>query len=184
MAQEYQDFVENHKQHTNAHYTTTIQEEQITIPSNYSPIDDNGEYMNKKQLAYFKQILQVWRESLISKTKETMEYLSEDSIGRRSSEEGDLATEEVEILTGLRTRDRYRKLVHKIDQALLKIETGEYGYCEESGEEIGINRLLARPIATLCIAMQHKHEQEEDRKEEAEYNHEIITEEEANNQDA
>ena len=148
--------------------------EDVMVPSSYNPLTDKDVYMNKTQLGFFKKILLDWKKGLEEKTLETIESLGQEKIDKISSEDGDRADDEVETLTVLRTRDRYRKLMNKIDAAILKIETGNYGYCEKSGEEIGIKRLLARPIATLCIAMQKLHEQDEDAKEDAEYNNKII----------
>ena len=151
-----------------------LAEEKVKLPKAYLPLEDKGEYMNKYQLAYFKKELMRWRDELKEKTSTTMEHLKEDAMLRRSSEEVDMSTDEIEIFNELRSRDRYRKLIHKIEQALIRIDTGEYGYCERSGEEIGVARLSARPIATLCVAMQEIHEREEDVKEDAQASHRSI----------
>lgn len=151
-----------------------INGEDVCLSSDYDPLKDSGQYMNKMQLAFFKQKLLEWKRHLELKTEETISNMSADSMLKKSSEEGDMADDEVEVLTQLRSRDRSRKLIHKIDDALVAIETGDYGYCEKSGEPIGIKRLLARPIATLTIEMQKLHEEDEDTKEEAEYDHKIM----------
>ena len=157
-------------------YTVSVQGEDVELPSHYNPMEDSGEYMNIKQLAYFRKKLLDWKKQLEEDTDATLKTISEDAMNKKSSEEGDMADDEVEVLTQLRSRDRYRKLIHKIDNALLRIETGNYGYCEKSGEEIGIKRLLARPIATLSIEMQKLHERDEDAKEDAEYTNRIMEE--------
>lgn len=156
--------------------------EEITIPIDYIPITDPAdEYMSKKQLAFFKKVLLNQKQDLLEKTLQTISNLNEDSNEKRMSEEGDFAVEEERVLTELRTRDRYRKLIHKIEDALIRIETGEYGYCEESGEEIGIARLMIRPIATLEISRQKEHEKDEEIKEVSEYNHKLLNTEESDN---
>lgn len=139
------------------------------LSPDYDPLKDSNSYMNSKQLAYFKKLLTEWREKLIGESRQTLEHLQNEDKDIRSSDEVDAANTEAEILVELRTRDRYRKLINKIDKALLRIETKEYGYCEETGEEIGIPRLLARPIATLCIEAQKRHELKENLHEEEEH---------------
>ncbi|CAF1661882.1 unnamed protein product [Rotaria magnacalcarata] len=153
--------------------------EEVEIESSYLPIKDSADdYMSKKQLAFFKKVLLNQKQDLLDKTLQTITDLNEDAGNKRMSEEGDFAAEEERILTELRTRDRYRKLIHKIEDALIRIETGEYGYCEESGEEIGIPRLMIRPIATLEIHRQEEHEKDEDIKEDSEYNHKLLNSDE------
>jgi DnaK suppressor protein len=148
---------------------------EVAIDINYTPENDpKDDYMNERQMAFFKKVLLNWRQDLYEKTQETISALSEDSNERRVSEEGDFVVEEERLLTELRTRDRYRKLIYKIEDALIRIEIGEYGYCEESGEEIGIPRLMIRPIATLAIAQQEWHEKAENTKEESEYSHQLL----------
>jgi DnaK suppressor protein len=112
--------------------------------------------MSSKQLEYFRQKLLNWRGELIEESRETMSNLREEV--RDVGDEAERATRETENSLELRTRDRYRKLIKKIDQALTRIEEGEYGYCEETGEEIGLARLEARPIATLCLDAQERWE--------------------------
>ena len=124
----------------------------------YKPTE-NEPYMGKKQLKYFKEKLQAWKEDILQGNRETINGMQENvapipDLVDRASSEADRALE-------LRTRDRQRKLIAKIDSALRRIETGEYGYCEESGEPIGIKRLEARPIATLSLEAQERHERNE-----------------------
>jgi len=112
--------------------------------------------MNPMQLEYFRQKLQAWKNELMNEADATITHLREENwqepdINDRASLESDAALE-------LRTRDRYRKLINKIDKALRRIDDGSYGYCEETGDEIGIRRLEARPIATLTIEAQERHE--------------------------
>lgn len=127
----------------------------VTLPPGYKP-SESEEYMNPMQLEYFKQKLLAWREELLQESETTVNHLREENwqepdINDRASLESDAALE-------LRTRDRYRKLINKIDKALKQIADGTYGYCEETGDEIGIRRLEARPIATLTIEAQERHE--------------------------
>ena len=109
----------------------------------------DSEYMNDKQLEFFRTRLQEQKDSLLSNAGETTEHLREDTS--IVPDPADRATIEEEHALELRTRDRERKLLKKISQALAKIESGDYGYCDETGEPIGLGRLLARPTATLCI---------------------------------
>lgn len=127
----------------------------IILPNGYVP-SENEEYMNQLQLEYFKQKLLAWKESLLDESRETLYHLREENWNEPDL--NDRASIETETTIELRTRDRYRKLIDKIGEALKKIETGAYGYCEETGEEIGLKRLQARPIATLCIEAQERHE--------------------------
>lgn len=127
----------------------------VTLPPGYKP-SESEEYMNPMQLEYFKQKLLTWRNELLEESETTVNHLREENwqepdINDRASLESDAALE-------LRTRDRYRKLINKIDKALKQIAEGTYGYCEETGDEIGILRLEARPIATLTIEAQERHE--------------------------
>lgn len=125
------------------------------LPQGYKPTE-NEEYMNPMQLEYFKQKLLTWKTELLDESRETLDYLKQENW--HEPDLNDRASVESEVSTELRTRDRYRKLINKIDYALDRIAQGEYGYCEETGENIGIKRLEARPIATLCISAQEKHE--------------------------
>jgi DnaK suppressor protein len=120
---------------------------------------ENEEYMNPKQLEYFKNKLLAWKEELKEEARQTIEHLQGDTL--KEPDENDRASSESETAFELRTRDRYRKLISKIDMALGRIEDGSYGYCEETGDPIGIKRLEARPNATLCIEAQERHEKYE-----------------------
>ena len=127
----------------------------ITLPPGYQP-SEREEYMGPRQLAYFRAKLQKWREDLVEESKQTIDNLRDEV--RDVGDEAERATRETENSLELRTRDRYRKLIGKIDKALKRIEEGRYGYCEETDEEIGIERLEARPIATLCLDAQERWE--------------------------
>ena len=131
--------------------TTTV----VDLPANYHPLA-REEYMGPRQLAYFRAKLQKWRADLVEESKQTIDNLREEV--RDVGDEAERATRETENSLELRTRDRYRKLIAKIDKALKRIEEGRYGFCEETDEEIGIERLEARPIATLCLDAQERWE--------------------------
>ena len=130
--------------------TTTVK-----LPKGYKPSPDE-EYMNPTQLEYFRQKLTRWRDELIEESRETISNLQAEV--RDVGDEAERATRETENSLELRTRDRYRKLINKINKTLARIDDGEYGYCEETGEEIGLKRLEARPIATLCLDAQERWE--------------------------
>ena len=115
--------------------------------------------MNVQQTEYFRLKLLRWRAELLAESIETMSHMKEDSLSE--PDVTDRATLETDRFTELRTRDRERKLISKIDQALQRIEIGTYGYCEETDEPIGIRRLDARPIATLSLEAQERHERQE-----------------------
>lgn len=127
----------------------------VKLPKNYKPTKKE-EYMSSRQVEYFRQKLLNWREELIEESRETISNLREEV--RDVGDEAERATRETENSLELRTRDRYRKLIKKIDQALNRIDEGDYGFCEETGEEIGLARLEARPIATLCLDAQERWE--------------------------
>jgi DnaK suppressor protein len=127
----------------------------IELPPNYRP-SAKEEYMGPRHLAYFRAKLQKWREDLVEESKQTIDNLRDEV--RDVGDEAERATRETENSLELRTRDRYRKLIGKIDKALKRIEEGRYGYCEETDEEIGIDRLDARPIATLSLDAQERWE--------------------------
>ena len=132
----------------------------VLVPPDYSPMNDKGEFMNSVMLEYFRMKLIQWREDLLKESSETIQNtlqgteLQKPDLADRASAETDHALE-------LRTRDRERKLVKKINEALDRIDEGEYGYCEETGEPISIARLDARPIATLTLEAQERHERKE-----------------------
>ncbi|MBT5117084.1 MAG: RNA polymerase-binding protein DksA [Gammaproteobacteria bacterium] len=124
----------------------------------YKPV--KGEkYMAPKQIKHFKTILEKWKELLMKEADKTVEHMKNDST--KLADPNDAATQEEEFRLELRTRDRERKLIIKIDQALQRVDGGFYGFCEDTGEPIGIKRLEARPIATLCIEAQERHERME-----------------------
>lgn len=127
----------------------------IDLPKGYKP-SVKEEYMNPKHLEYFRRKLQSWREDLVEESKQTIENLRDEV--RDVGDEAERATRETENSLELRTRDRYRKLISKIDKALKRIEEGTYGFCEETDEDIGLDRLDARPIATLCLDAQERWE--------------------------
>src|SRR5574337_500744 len=127
----------------------------ITLPKGYRP-SSHEEYMNPRHLAYFRNKLRDWRDQLVEESRQTMDNLREEV--RDVGDEAERATRETENSLELRTRDRYRKLIAKIDKALRRIEEGSYGFCEETDEEIGIDRLDARPIATLSLDAQERRE--------------------------
>lgn len=130
----------------------------VSLPKGYKPTEKE-EYMNPKQLEYFRQKLVAWRDELMQDSRETIENLKEENW--HEPDIADRASLETEAGVELRTRNRYLKLISKIDAALKRIEDGEYGYCEETGEPIGIKRLEARPIASLSIEAQERHEKME-----------------------
>jgi DnaK suppressor protein len=129
--------------------------DRVDLKPGYKP-KKSEKYMGPTQLEYFRQKLSAWREELIEESRETISHLQHEV--RDVGDEAERATRETENSLELRTRDRYRKLIRKIDKALNRIDDGEYGYCEETGEEIGLDRLEARPIATLCLDAQERWE--------------------------
>jgi len=138
--------------------TTKARTSTIVLPPDYRPSEDEP-FMNEKHRAYFRQKLMNWKEEIIRQTKETLAGLHEDST--QHADLADRATSETDRALELRARDRQRKLIAKIDAALARIEDGTYGYCEETGEPIGLKRLDARPIATLSLEAQERHERRE-----------------------
>ncbi|HEV2513594.1 RNA polymerase-binding protein DksA [Bosea sp. (in: a-proteobacteria)] len=131
---------------------------QISLAPDYKP-SDSEPFMNERQREYFRSKLLAWKEEILKEAKETLVTLQSESenhpdIADRASSETDRAIE-------LRARDRQRKLISKIDAALSRIEDGSYGYCEETGEPISLKRLEARPIATLSLEAQERHERNE-----------------------
>ena len=115
--------------------------------------------MNERQLEYFRRKLLAWRDELLAEAQSTLDTMREAPTD--GADEADRASRESDTNFELRTRDRERKLISKINAALEKIEDGSYGYCEETGEPIGIKRLQARPVATLTIEAQERHERKE-----------------------
>ncbi|MFC3193971.1 RNA polymerase-binding protein DksA [Marinicella sediminis] len=127
----------------------------LELPDGYVPTDKE-EYMCDKHLEYFRRRIEQWKEDLLIESSETIANLQAEA--RDISDEAERASRETENTFELRTRDRYRKLLKKINKALERFNTGDYGYCEETDEEIGLPRLLARPIATMCIDAQERWE--------------------------
>ncbi|OOR89262.1 RNA polymerase-binding protein DksA [Moraxella caviae] len=109
----------------------------------------NEEYMSDNQLAHFRQLLLNWKAELLAEAERTKDYINEETGAM--ADINDRATQEEEFALALRTRDRERKLIRKIDKSIAEIDTGDYGYCETCGTEIGLRRLEARPTATQCI---------------------------------
>ena len=127
-------------------------------PTGYRP-GANEEFMSDEQLAYFREKLLDWKEAIIRESRDTMAQLKSGPM--RESDVTDRASSETDWAIELRTRDRQRKLIAKIDAALRRIETGEYGFCEVTGEPISLARLEARPIATMTVEAQERHERHE-----------------------
>tara|TARA_Y100000590_G_C15730319_1_gene1016770 strand:- start:2200 stop:2601 length:402 start_codon:yes stop_codon:yes gene_type:complete len=127
------------------------------MDDNYTP-NDKEEYMNTRQLEYFKIKLESWKEEIILNSRNTLESLQEKNS---FPDDTDRASNETDRSVELRTRDRQRKLVSKINNALKRIQDGEYGFCEETGDPIGLARLEARPTATLSVEAQERHERNE-----------------------
>lgn len=129
----------------------------VELPLGYRPGQaKDEEYMSAEHLEYFRRKLLIWRHELVEESQQTIDNLREEV--RDVGDEAERATRETENSLELRTRDRYRKLIGKIDKALKRIEDGRYGYCDETDEEIGIDRLEARPIASLCLDAQERWE--------------------------
>ena len=124
----------------------------------YRPTDREP-FMNDRQREYFRNKLLTWREDILKEAKETLQHLQDDN--QNHPDLADRASSETDRAIELRARDRQRKLIAKIDAALQRIEDGSYGYCEETGEPIGVARLDARPIATLSLEAQERHERRE-----------------------
>jgi len=130
----------------------------VTLPPDYKPTAKE-EFMNERMLEYFRRKLLDWRGELLSASNETLQHLQEG--GTLEPDIADRASIETDRSLELRTRDRARKLVNKIDEALARIENGSYGFCEETAEPISLRRLEARPIATLSLEAQERHERME-----------------------
>ena len=128
------------------------------LPKGYSP-DENEPFMNARQREYFRRKLQDWKDDIVKGTRETVNGLKAESS--QHPDESDRAAAESEKALELRTRDRHRKLINKIDSALRRIDDKTYGYCEDTGEPINLKRLEARPIATLGLEAQERHEKRE-----------------------
>lgn len=128
------------------------------VPPDYKP-SETEEYMNPMMVAYFKKKLLDWRKKILAESANTVHMMQEESIDEPDM--ADRASTETDHSLALRAQDRQRKLIGKIDEALQRIDKEEYGYCEDSGEEIGIARLEARPIAVLSLESQEQHEKKE-----------------------
>jgi len=128
------------------------------LVDDYRPTDDEP-FMNERQREYFRRKLSKWREEILKESKETLQHLQDDNINLPDI--ADRASSETDRAIELRARDRQRKLIAKIDAALKRIDDGSYGFCEETGEPITLKRLDARPIATLSIEAQERHERRE-----------------------
>jgi len=124
----------------------------------YRP-SDKEPFMNERQREYFRAKLLAWREDILKEAKDTLQHLQEEN--QNHPDLADRASSETDRAIELRARDRQRKLIAKIDEALLRIDDGTYGYCEETGEPISLRRLEARPIATLSVEAQERHERRE-----------------------
>ena len=131
---------------------------EVFLPDDYRPAEDEP-FMNERQLEYFRRKLMAWKAELLDDSRSTIEELQQST--RNIPDIADRASEETDRALELRTRDRQRKLVAKIDSALRRIDEGEYGYCEDTGEPISLKRLDARPIATLSLEAQERHERSE-----------------------
>jgi DnaK suppressor protein len=127
-------------------------------PDHYRP-SDKEPFMNERQREYFRQKLLDWKDDILKEAKETLQHLQDEN--QNHPDLADRASSETDRAIELRARDRQRKLIAKIDEALARIEDGTYGYCEETGEPIALKRLEARPIATLTIEAQERHERRE-----------------------
>jgi DnaK suppressor protein len=125
---------------------------------NYRP-SDKEPFMNERQREYFRAKLLIWREDILKEAKETLQHLQEEN--QNHPDLADRASSETDRAIELRARDRQRKLIAKIDEAITRIDDGSYGYCEETGEPISLRRLEARPIATLSVEAQERHERRE-----------------------
>ena len=130
----------------------------VFLPDDYAPAEDEP-FMNERQMEYFRRKLVNWKTELLAESRDTIEGLQDST--RNIPDVADRASEETDRALELRTRDRQRKLVAKIDAAIRRIEEGSYGYCEVTGEPISLKRLDARPIATLSLEAQERHERRE-----------------------
>jgi len=132
--------------------------QEVFLPDDYRPAEDEP-FMNDRQLEYFRRKLLEWKQELLADSRDTIEGLQDNT--RNIPDVADRASEETDRALELRTRDRQRKLVAKIDSALRRIDEGEYGYCEVTGDPISLKRLDARPIATMSLEAQERHERRE-----------------------
>ena len=135
-----------------------VMKAEVFLPEDYKPAEDEP-FMNERQLEYFRRKLLRWRAELLAGSRETIEALQDGT--RAIPDVADRASEETDRALELRIRDRQRKLVSKVDAALRRIEEGEYGYCQDTGEPISLKRLDARPTTTLSLEAQERHERRE-----------------------
>ena len=135
-----------------------LAEARAAVSADYIP-DDSEEYMNERQQDYFRLLLLDWKKSIHDAAGQTLQSLQDGPI--RDSDLNDRASSETDWGIELRTRDRQRKLIAKIDAALRRIDQGEYGWCEKTGDPIGLRRLIARPVATMTVEAQEAHERRE-----------------------
>ena len=136
----------------------SVMKAEVFLPDDYRPAEDEP-FMDDRQIEYFRRQLQNWKADLMDENKSTIETLQDST--RSIPDDADRASEETDRSLELRTRDRQRKLVAKIDGALRRIDEGEYGYCSVTGEPISLKRLSARPIATMSLEAQERHERRE-----------------------
>ena len=137
---------------------SVMMKSEVILDADYRLVEDEP-FMNERQVEYFRRKLLNWKAELLEDTKDTIEDMQEGT--RNIPDVADRASEETDRALELRTRDRQRKLVSKIDQALRRIEEGEFGYCSETGNPISLKRLDARPIATMSLEAQERHERKE-----------------------
>jgi len=138
--------------------TEPSSKKKVIVPNDYKPTDEE-KFMSPIMREYFRQRLLTWKAEIIAQTKETVEFLQKENVSH--PDPADTAAANADRQLELRTRDRLRKLINKIDKALTRVEAGRYGYCEETGDPIRVKRLEARPIATLSIEAQEMHERGE-----------------------
>ncbi|MEL7218454.1 MAG: RNA polymerase-binding protein DksA [Pseudomonadota bacterium] len=138
--------------------TDILENAKRALPQDYVPSDDE-EYMNEQQHHYFRVLLIEWKRSIHTAADQTLQSLQDGPI--READLNDRASSETDWGIELRTRDRQRKLISKIDSALRRIDDGEYGFCEKTGDPIGLRRLIARPVATMTVEAQEAHERRE-----------------------
>lgn len=132
--------------------------QEVFLPDDYRPAEDEP-FMNERQLEFFRRKLLNWKQDLLADSRDTIEALQDNT--RNIPDDADRASEETDRALELRTRDRQRKLVSKIDTAIRRIDEGEYGYCNVTGDPISLKRLNARPIATMSLEAQERHERRE-----------------------
>lgn len=150
--------IEQTKEPSSSNKTGCQMKAEAFLPDDYRPAEDEP-FMNDRQIEYFRRKLLDWKSELLDGTKMTIEGLQDGT--RNIPDDADRASEETDRALELRTRDRQRKLVNKIDAALRRVDAGEYGYCEVTGDPISLKRLGARPIATMSLEAQERHERRE-----------------------